>query len=190
MQYKLQHPISVLCLQVCDAVADCHYMEDERYCLNLFNSDSVVYMSDGRPQRPVTGLLALNRKGIWNPVCTKAWTKDLNDQVCRCVVTTHLCLLNSRVCTVFTLRYMGRKGGISHTLIPFSNFGHLSSGSPLKIRWHNNKVPVYPRPTNSPIRSKRQADHPGEECSLIQVRNHSKFYARCIVRCVILAGHV
>ncbi len=59
--------------QVCDGVANCRMKEDEKYCLNLFNGNSIWLKKDGRPRRPANGYLAYNFKGQWTPTCVKTW---------------------------------------------------------------------------------------------------------------------
>ena len=44
-----------------------------RYCMTLVNGDSVPVGKDGHPITPNKGLIAIQQRGIWRPLCVDRW---------------------------------------------------------------------------------------------------------------------
>jgi len=88
-------------------VHDCDLREDERYCINIANGDTVVYKEDGRPLHHTQGLLAINTRGRWRPVITPRWEERMNNQICR---------------------YMGFRGDKNYTLVEQNEYPDLIHG--------------------------------------------------------------
>ena len=110
---------------VCDTVHDCDMREDERYCINVANGETIQLGLDGRPIQHTRGLLTINTKGVWRAVCAERWDKHINDRVCR---------------------YTGRRDSQRYRLIQQSERPHLSV-SELDVSFPEAKS-VYPRSVN------------------------------------------
>ena len=51
--------------QVCDEKYDCHFQEDERYCMALTKNDHLGLNIGGKPVSYPSGFAAVNYKGNW-----------------------------------------------------------------------------------------------------------------------------
>ncbi len=112
--------------KVCDSVVDCTFHEDEKYCINLFNSDSIRLKVDGRPQRPSSGLVAFNTKGHWTPVCTRTWSDSLERDNQFLEMIWFFCRrnpqLNDQIC-----KYMNFQGAQSYQLVSTERRPHIKN---------------------------------------------------------------
>ena len=136
--------------KVCNQKIDCKFGEDERYCLNLINTDSVFLTQSGRPQRTRAGFVAFNSGSKWALMCAQGWNAELNNKICS---------------------YMGYKRGESFSLISSNRFP-LMRYKVLKVKLINTTRTVFDRNAVETLddgndRDKRQAE---KVCNYIQTK--------------------
>ncbi|XP_059351981.1 serine protease nudel-like isoform X3 [Daphnia carinata] len=57
--------------------------DDESQCLALIPQYfSVALDRTGRPKREQSGLVAMNKLGVWNPICVQNWSSSVSDEIC------------------------------------------------------------------------------------------------------------
>lgn len=69
--------------QVCDEKNDCHFQEDERYCMALTKNDQLNMDVSGKPYVHSQGYIAVNYKGNWRFICVGQWHSNTSDTICK-----------------------------------------------------------------------------------------------------------
>nr|XP_023023966.1 serine protease nudel [Leptinotarsa decemlineata] len=69
----------------CDGVADCSKNEDEWDCAALTDGKTLILDSDLRPELAMSGIITINRFGVWKPLC------NANSSHSDAAVATNVC---------------------------------------------------------------------------------------------------
>lgn len=84
--------------EMCDEHVQSDRGDDESHCVALIPQPfSVVFDRTGRLKREPSGIVSLNKLGLWQPICVKNWTSSVSDEICS---------------------YLGYGPGLSYTFIP------------------------------------------------------------------------
>nr|CAH0109683.1 unnamed protein product [Daphnia galeata] len=78
--------VSSKCLpykEMCDNQVQSDRGDDESHCVALIPKPfSVALDRMGRLKREASGVVSVNRLGLWQPICVQNWTSSVSDEIC------------------------------------------------------------------------------------------------------------
>ncbi|XP_045026749.1 LOW QUALITY PROTEIN: serine protease nudel [Daphnia magna] len=123
--YSLASSQCIPYTDMCDNRVQHEQGDDESQCLTLIpQSFSVALDRTGRPRREQSGLLAMNKLGVWNLICVPDWSSSVSDEICS---------------------FIGYGPGLSYNLLAGSKLLPLKPLEPPQgFLWNSSKPPQLP----------------------------------------------